>query len=44
MTQTEATQASKAAWQFLQQMLADVTTIVTEDAESERELARRDCA
>ena len=33
-------QASKAAaaWQFFQQMLADVTKIVTEDAESEREL------
>ena len=28
----------KAAWQFFQQMLADVTKIVTEDAESEREL------
>lgn len=28
-----------AAWQFFQQMLADVTKIVTEDAESERELA-----
>ena len=35
MTQAEA---SKAAWQFFQQMLADVTKIVTEDAESEREL------
>jgi Protein of unknown function (DUF1214) len=32
------TQASVAAWQFFQQMLTDVTTIVTEDAESEREL------
>jgi hypothetical protein len=31
-------EASKAAWQFFQQMLADVTKIVTEDAESEREL------
>src|SRR5271157_4458741 len=29
---------TRAAWQFFQQMLADVTTIVTEDAESEREL------
>ncbi|MFZ1176411.1 MAG: DUF1214 domain-containing protein, partial [Mycobacterium sp.] len=29
---------SRAAWQFLQQMLADVTKVVTEDAESEREL------
>src|ERR1700727_966018 len=29
---------SRAAWGFFQQMLADVTTIVTEDAESEREL------
>jgi len=28
----------KAAWGFFQQMLADVTKIVTEDAESEREL------
>src|ERR1700744_2957732 len=27
-----------AAWKFFQQMLADVTKIVTEDAESEREL------
>src|ERR1700721_4902742 len=27
-----------AAWQFFQQMLTDVTKIVTEDAESEREL------
>ena len=27
-----------AAWQFFQQMLADVTKIVTEDAETEREL------
>ena len=35
MTQAEA---SKAAWQFFQQMLADITKIVTEDAESEREL------
>lgn len=33
-----ATEA-RAAWQFFQQMLADVTKIVTEDAESERELA-----
>jgi Protein of unknown function (DUF1214) len=32
------TQASTAAWQFFQQMLSDVTKIVTEDAESEREL------
>ncbi len=29
---------ARAAWQFFRQMLADVTTIVTEDAESEREL------
>ncbi len=29
---------SRAAWQFFQQMLADITKIVTEDAESEREL------
>lgn len=29
---------ARAAWQFFQQMLADVTRIVTEDAESEREL------
>ncbi|OBH93375.1 DUF1214 domain-containing protein [Mycobacterium sp. E2733] len=27
-----------AAWQFVQQMLADITKVVTEDAESEREL------
>ncbi|GAB1815451.1 DUF1214 domain-containing protein [Mycobacterium sp. MUNTM1] len=30
---------ARAAWQFVQQMLSDVTTIVIEDAESERELA-----
>lgn len=30
---------ARAAWQFVQQMLSDVTKIVTEDAESERELA-----
>ena len=29
---------SRAAWQFFQQMLADVTKVVTEDAQSEREL------
>lgn len=29
---------ARAAWQFFQQMLADVTNIVIEDAESEREL------
>jgi hypothetical protein len=29
---------ARAAWQFFRQMLADVTKIVTEDAESEREL------
>lgn len=29
---------ARAAWQFFQQMLADVTKIVTEDAETEREL------
>jgi Protein of unknown function (DUF1214) len=29
---------ARAAWQFFQQMIADVTKIVTEDAESEREL------
>jgi hypothetical protein len=29
---------SRAAWQFFQQMLADITKIVIEDAESEREL------
>ena len=45
MTQYEAPQRSTlvapkalAAWQFFQQMLADVTKIVVEDAESEREL------
>jgi hypothetical protein len=36
MTQVPA--KAPAAWQFFQQMLADVTKIVTEDAESEREL------
>ncbi len=29
---------ARAAWRFFQQMLADVTKVVTEDAESEREL------
>src|ERR1700753_3674024 len=29
---------ARAAWQVFQQMIADVTKIVTEDAESEREL------
>jgi hypothetical protein len=29
---------SRAAWQFFQRMITDVTKIVTEDAESEREL------
>jgi hypothetical protein len=36
MTQSSA--KTLAAWQFFQQMLADITKIVTEDAESEREL------
>ena len=36
MTQIPA--KAPAAWQFFQQMLADVTKIVTDDAESEREL------
>ncbi|SPM33601.1 hypothetical protein MRAB57_1405 [Mycobacterium rhizamassiliense] len=36
MTQNAA--KATAAWQFFQQMLADVTKIVTEDAETEREL------
>jgi hypothetical protein len=35
MTQSPKT---LAAWQFFQQMLADITKVVTEDAESEREL------
>jgi hypothetical protein len=45
MTQTKPTgpadaiaPKSRAAWQFFQQMLADVTKIVTEDSETEREL------
>jgi hypothetical protein len=45
MTQNVAPQPSDrvapktlAAWQFFQQMLADATKVVTEDAESEREL------
>ena len=29
---------ARAAWQFVQQMLADVTKVVSDDAESEREL------
>lgn len=37
MTQEEAPEAL-AAWQFFQQMLANATNVVTEDAESEREL------
>jgi hypothetical protein len=37
MTQVEALKAP-AAWQFFQQMLTNVTNIVTEDAETEREL------
>lgn len=37
MTQVEAPEAL-AAWQFFQQMLANATSVVTEDAESEREL------
>ncbi len=37
MTENPASQAL-AAWQFFQQMLGDVTKVVTEDAESEREL------
>jgi len=36
MTQAEAAKAP-AAWQFFQQMLTNVTNIVTEDAETERE-------
>jgi hypothetical protein len=36
MTQSGA--KALAAWQFFQQMLADITKVVTEDAESEREL------
>jgi hypothetical protein len=35
---TQNTAKTLAAWQFFQQMLTDVTKIVTEDAESEREL------
>jgi hypothetical protein len=45
MTQSQAPESpdqvapkTHAAWQFFQQMLADITKIVTEDAESEREL------
>lgn len=37
MTQVEAPEAL-AAWQFFQQMLVNATNVVTEDAESEREL------
>jgi hypothetical protein len=37
MAETQAPKA-RAAWQFFQQMLTDVTKIVIEDAESEREL------
>ena len=35
---TMAQNQALAAWQFFQQMVADVTKVVTEDAESEREL------
>jgi hypothetical protein len=45
MTQNQGPESSDqvapktlAAWQFFQQMLADVTKVVTQDAESEREL------
>jgi hypothetical protein len=34
----QAAPKARAAWQFFQQMVTDVTKIVTEDAESEREL------
>lgn len=37
MTQAEASEAL-AAWRFFQQMLANATDVVTQDAESEREL------
>src|SRR6201995_3897009 len=37
MTQAKAQEAA-AAWQFFQQMLTNVTNIVTEDAENDREL------
>ncbi len=37
-TMTQQASNAPAAWQFFQQMLADVTKVVTEDAESEREL------
>jgi hypothetical protein len=33
-----AASKARAAWQFFQQMVSDVTKVVTEDAESEREL------
>ncbi|ETA95898.1 DUF1214 domain-containing protein [Mycobacterium avium] len=35
----QAAPKARDAWQFFQRMLADVTAIVTEDAETERELA-----
>jgi hypothetical protein len=35
---TQSLAKTLAAWQFFQQMLADITKVVTEDAESEREL------
>ncbi|ORW30109.1 hypothetical protein AWB91_22300 [Mycobacterium paraense] len=38
MAETEVAPQARAAWQFFQQMTADVTKIVLEDAESEREL------
>jgi hypothetical protein len=34
----EVAPQARAAWQFFQQMITDVTKVVTEDAESEREL------
>ncbi|GAA4537330.1 DUF1214 domain-containing protein [Mycobacterium paraffinicum] len=34
----QAAPKARAAWQFVQQMLADITKVVSEDAESEREL------
>ena len=35
---SELAPQARAAWQFVQQMLTDVTAVVTADAETEREL------
>ncbi len=38
MTDDEIAPQSRKAWQFVQQMLTDVTEVITADAQTEREL------